>query len=89
MQYTKFTWNDLYSLLGVESEDLVSEVLFSCGIEIGFDLTGKLKLSPGLSVNIFVSLKQVIKYQTTMNKAVGTSLQPSFVELYLSCQTFF
>ena len=45
----------MYSLLGVESEDLVSEVLFSWGIEIGLDLTGKLKLSPGLSVDIFDS----------------------------------
>ena len=41
--------------MGVESEDLVAEVLFSWGTEIGFDLTGKLKLSPGLSVNNIVS----------------------------------
>jgi len=60
------SWNDLYSLLGVESEDLVSEVLVSCGIEIGFDLTGKLKLSPGLYILFLGGLLNLEDPEITM-----------------------
>ena len=69
----------------MESEDLVSEVLFSCGIEIGFDLTGKLKLSPGLSVDIFVSyvtINKIPNYYDYDNRFLS-----SFIELHQSCQT--
>jgi len=60
------SWKDLYSLVGVESEDLVSEDLFSFGIEIGFDLTGKLKLSPGLYILFLGGLLNLEDPETMM-----------------------